>query len=126
MTTNTPTPKWWLAQYGWATNFESAVMSDTDNDGLRAWQEYLADTDPTSPTSQLVITDLAIETDGIRILWSGGQNSFQFLEKSDHLDSDNINWIGLFTNLPPTPASTNYLDVIGTNLTRFYRIRVVR
>ncbi|MDD4870921.1 MAG: IPT/TIG domain-containing protein, partial [Kiritimatiellae bacterium] len=126
MTTNSPTPKWWLDQYGWATNFESAVMSDTDNDGLQAWQEYLADTDPTSSTSTLAITDIVFEESGIRILWSGGQNSSQFLEKSDYLNSTGITWTNLFTNLPPTTVSTNYIDIPGTNQTRFYRIRAVR
>lgn len=26
-------PKWWLAQYGWAADFEAASLADNDGDG---------------------------------------------------------------------------------------------
>ena len=39
------TPDWWLALF----NVEET--SDTDNDHMLAWQEYVTDTDPTNPAS---------------------------------------------------------------------------
>ena len=49
--TSQGTPHWWLAQHGWTNDFENAALADTDNDGVPAWQEYLADTDPTDADS---------------------------------------------------------------------------
>ncbi len=46
------TPEWWLAQYGLETD-SAAALSDTDFDGLKAWQEYIAGTNPTNDTSTL-------------------------------------------------------------------------
>ena len=50
--TSNGTPEVWLAQYYGNTNdFESLDNSDTDEDGHRAWQEYVADTCPTNSKS---------------------------------------------------------------------------
>jgi autotransporter-associated beta strand protein len=40
------TPHWWLAQYGLPTS-DAGALGDTDNDGLAAWQEYQAGSNPT-------------------------------------------------------------------------------
>ncbi len=53
--TTNGTPEWWLAQYGLETD-SAAALSDTDFDGLAAWQEYIAGTDPTNSTSALRVT----------------------------------------------------------------------
>ena len=48
------TPYEWLASYGLTNGgatFDQAAVADTDTDGLSAWQEYIAGTDPTSPAS---------------------------------------------------------------------------
>ena len=45
------TPQWWLAQYGWTNDFDSAATNDYDNDGFFTWEEYIADTHPTNPES---------------------------------------------------------------------------
>ena len=50
------TPHWWLAQYGWTSNFDAAEAADTDGDGQSAGQEYLAGTVPTNATSALRVT----------------------------------------------------------------------
>jgi hypothetical protein len=51
-TTNHPTPYWWLAAYGFTSNFESAASSVGAN-GLPLWQSYLAGLDPTRAESRL-------------------------------------------------------------------------
>ena len=46
------TPYWWLEAYELVTNgYEYADGSDADGDGAYAWQEYLADTNPTNARS---------------------------------------------------------------------------
>ena len=48
------TPYSWLAQYG-LTNFDTDAVADQDMDGLLAWQEYIAGTDPTNAASCLKV-----------------------------------------------------------------------
>lgn len=43
------TPYWWLAQHGLAAN-DTGELYD-EGDGVPAWQEYVADTDPTNAAS---------------------------------------------------------------------------
>jgi hypothetical protein len=50
------TPYWWLAQYG-LTNFNAEAVDDQDKDGLSAWQEYIAGTDPTNIASSFRIVE---------------------------------------------------------------------
>ena len=47
------TPHWWLHEHFGATNYDDAAESDEDSDGVPAWQEYRADTDPTNAASFL-------------------------------------------------------------------------
>ena len=49
------TPYTWLAQYG-LTNFDADAMNDVDLDGLNAWQEYIAGTNPTNSASSFCVT----------------------------------------------------------------------
>jgi alpha-tubulin suppressor-like RCC1 family protein len=52
------TPKWWLyqANTNWSTNFDAAALADQDGDGMSTWQEYIAGTDPTDPSSVFSLT----------------------------------------------------------------------
>ena len=52
MTTNHPTPLWWLASFGYTNDFEAAVDMVGAN-GLPLWQSYIAGLDPTDPESRL-------------------------------------------------------------------------
>ncbi|MDB6031901.1 MAG: hypothetical protein JWM16_2239 [Verrucomicrobiales bacterium] len=54
-TTNHPTPLWWLASFGYKTNFETAVVSIGAN-GLPLWQSYTAGLNPTLASSQLKLS----------------------------------------------------------------------
>ncbi|MEI8242975.1 MAG: hypothetical protein WCI17_06880 [bacterium] len=51
------TPHWWLAQYGLSTNDVGALHED--GDGAAAWEEYVADTDPTNPASRFAIAAIS-------------------------------------------------------------------
>jgi hypothetical protein len=52
------TPYDWLYRYYDMANGETADDSDTDGDGMVAWKEYHADTDPTNRASCLRVTAL--------------------------------------------------------------------
>jgi hypothetical protein len=52
LTTNHPTPYWWLAAYGYTNNFEAAV-TNTGLNGMLLWESYIAGLTPTNPASQL-------------------------------------------------------------------------
>ena len=56
LTTNHPTPEWWLAQYGITNDMETAVNEDPDGDGAPTWQEWIMDTDPTNRLSVLAFS----------------------------------------------------------------------
>lgn len=67
------TPESWLAQfYPDATNYADAANSDTDHDGLTAWQEYRTGTDPTNSTSNLRISRLVPQATSNRVEWLSG------------------------------------------------------
>src|SRR2546425_8813935 len=52
LTTNYPTPYWWLASYGYTSNFENAATAIGAN-GMPLWQSYIAGLVPTNPNSQV-------------------------------------------------------------------------
>lgn len=45
------TPHWWLAQWGWITDFDTVESLDQDEDGLFTWEEYPYNTCPTNANS---------------------------------------------------------------------------
>jgi hypothetical protein len=52
LTTNHPTPYWWLASYGYSNNFETAANLIGTN-GIPLWQSYIAGLNPLLASSQL-------------------------------------------------------------------------
>ena len=115
---------WEQQHYGSWTNGQAA--SDGDGDGHNTLQEYLADTVPTNGASVLLITDISTNAGGNRIDWQGGVLVTQFVERCDSLTDTGATWTAIVTNNPPTPVTTNYVDVTVTNAAGFYRIRATR
>jgi hypothetical protein len=115
-------PHWWLAENGFSSPFDSAALSDSDGDGLLAWEEFYADTIPTNSASVLRIIGVDSSVDGIRILWQGGQDARQFLESCDFASSGE--WSTIFTNDPPTATETHFIHNLQEGALRFYRLRV--
>ena len=58
------TPHWWLAQYGLPTS-DAGALSDTDGDGLAAWQEYDVGSNPTS--APRIVTVVVTNRTAVRI-----------------------------------------------------------
>jgi Zn-dependent metalloprotease/subtilisin family serine protease len=121
------TPIAWLQLYG-LTNFNSEVEDtrDGDGDGKLAWEEYVCDTIPTNRDSVLSLLGVTHLTNGVEVQWKGGVLATQYLERAGSLYPMETPWTGLFTNIPPTSITNTWLDPVGTNVLRFYRVRVVR
>ncbi|NCD35086.1 MAG: hypothetical protein EOL87_16925 [Spartobacteria bacterium] len=68
-----PVPETWLeTYYPETTNYNETVFTDSDDDQMTAWQEYIAGTDPTSPGS--VLQTEAVEYNpgnGHVVTWQG-------------------------------------------------------
>ncbi len=119
VTSNTSTPEWWLARYGWSSGFEAAATNDADNDSVFTWQEYIADTIPTNGRSYLHFSDHRV---GL-VEWVGGTAVVQYLEST--LNLVGTNWTVLATNRPVTPV-TNTCPVSATATMMYFRVRAVR
>jgi lysophospholipase L1-like esterase len=62
-------PAWWLAQNGLATN-DAGALSDTDGDGMPAWQEWIAGTVPTNGMSRFEMAAQSLQGAEKTISWS--------------------------------------------------------
>jgi alpha-tubulin suppressor-like RCC1 family protein len=129
MTTNQPTPLWWMAQYGLTGNVEQVVLADSDGDRISNWQEYIAGTVPTNPASKLVVatpspiygTNAALA--GYAVNWSSVTGRVYDVEVVTNLLKNN--WIPLSgaTNLQGTAPVNTFTDTTATEA-KFYRIKV--
>jgi hypothetical protein len=62
-------PAWWLAQNGLATT-DAGALSDTDGDGMPAWQEWIAGTVPTNGMSRFEMAAQSLQGAEKTISWS--------------------------------------------------------
>lgn len=70
VTTNYPTPLWWLAARGYTNDFETVVTRPGAN-GLPLWQSYVAGLDPADPQSLPRLTvELAPGPGHVRLRWT--------------------------------------------------------
>jgi hypothetical protein len=99
LTTNHPTPHWWLASNGYTQNLEYAVLNIGSN-GLAVWQSYIAGLNPNDPNSQLrlrvtpgngnnVILQWNAVTGRVYTVWSStnGMNAFAPISSAANLPS---------------------------------------
>ena len=80
--TTNGTPYVWLNRYGLTNEYATADGTDDDHDGMTAWQEYQAGTDPADSNSVFRII-----SSGQQLVWTGGTNEantpFQVWRSSD-------------------------------------------
>lgn len=122
LTTNHPTPLWWLAAYGFTQNLESAVMALGSN-GVPVWQSYIAGLNPNNPNSQLRLW-LAPAANGgsVTLHWNAVAGRVYSVLSS-------TNPLGIFSPIPSAanlPASlTGFTNSINPASARmFYRLEV--
>ncbi len=127
MTTNQPTPEWWLAQYGISNNFEQAVLNDPDRDGMATYAEYLAGTDPTNRNSVLAFSGVAPELNGtgMVISWQGVEGKLYSLARGTNLTDVAPFGQHVSTNIPGVSPMNTETDktAVGTGQW-FYRIEL--
>ena len=118
------TPEWWLADYGFSNEFAAAELSDLDEDGLFAWQEFRAGTRPDDPLSLLAFETIAPDgTGGPAVLrWRSASNRFYNIWRSTNLMADYGR--RLATRLPAELPVNAYTDAVEGVETRFYWIEV--
>jgi len=124
-TATNDTPHWWLARYGLPANDVGALYDE--GDGMPAWQEYVADTDPTDKNSVLAVLGVTIEDGSVRLDWKGGQWATQYVERCFDLGYTSSVWRSVHTNADlPTPITNFLIDAGATNSVLFYRIKAER
>lgn len=122
LTTNYPTPHWWLAEYGYTNDFER-VVTNTGANALPLWQSYIAGLDPGDPASQLLLLGQPSPDGASYVLnWSPVPDRLYTLWSGTNL-------AGPFTPLPDAtdlPAGVrDFTNVMGAASSPcFYRISV--
>lgn len=58
----------WLQARGTTNNFDGADETDSDKDGMKAWEEFVADTDPTNANSVFAISGISTQGAGALVL----------------------------------------------------------
>jgi len=119
LTTNSPTPLWWLAANGFGSNPESAVNQRGAN-GMFVWQSYVAGLDPNNPSDQLKLA-LHHGTTGDVLSWNTVAGRVYSIRAGSDI-------AGEMTPLPGAedlPATTqSFTNSSSTPGTRFYRLEV--
>jgi hypothetical protein len=69
----------WIQKYYGVVDFEAIDIEDTDHDGMRTWQEFIAGTDPTNSASVFVILEQGYSGSSNYLRWYGTTNSGVFL-----------------------------------------------
>jgi hypothetical protein len=122
------TPELWLFQHGLTNDLPyEEETKDTDEDGMFAWQEYVADTDPTNGMSVLSITGVTRDGNSTRVDWKGGEWARQYIQVRQNLTATGELWTSIHTNANlPTPLINLLNSTEVTNDALFYRIKAER
>jgi Matrixin len=105
------------------TSTNAAPTADPDHDGYNNSAEYLAGTNPTNAASLLKIEQVKQTAAGTTITWqSGAGKHYQVLSRP-------LAGTGAFqpvgSPVTGTGATTQFLDVTGTNGIKFYRVQAI-
>jgi fibronectin type 3 domain-containing protein len=119
-------PEWWLASYGWTNDFDAASTNDADCDGMAAWQEYLAGTDPSDKLSVFMIRELMCLAGSNRLVWwtyTNWVNTPFTVERSTNLMGGG--WQKVDSNVGRTPPTNIWWDTAPVPAgPSFYRLIV--
>lgn len=119
-------PDGWQVGYFGIGNADAAPGANPDSDAMANLAEFLADTNPTNGASILMVTNIASGPVGNTIYWRGGVLATQYVDRCTNLLDEPVQWVTVFTNVPPTSILTNFLDSSTNNVLCFYRIRAAR
>ncbi len=120
VTTNHPTPLWWLSAHGLAGDPETAVSAVGAN-GMPAWQSYIAGLDPNDPASRLALRLSLLQPSGALVLgWNSVSGRHYTVLTTTNLAEPflplpgavRLGWpVNSFTNTAPDPFGLYRLEV---------------
>lgn len=116
------TPEWWLAQYGWSNDFDAAALADRDEDGMAAWAERVAGTDPTDARSCLAISAFS-NVPPLRVYFHSATGRVYRLQYRQDIATGNWHALPGQTNAVGT-GGRSWLDDTNPAGPRCYRIGV--
>ncbi len=118
-------PLAWLAQQGLTNGPGDALaMSDDDGDGLFAWQEFYAGTDPNNPSSVFAVVDFGFENGSNFVAWTGGTNGSSrpfIIESCPRVEQG---WQTVADAVSRSGSGLNIYWWPATNAAGFYRVGV--
>jgi uncharacterized protein YjiK len=119
------TPEWWLADHYWHTNdFNVLAMSDTDNDGMTAWEEHEAGTIPTNAMSKLEVEAIQGDEPFMVLHWSSVSNRIYSIWGSTNVLTNG--WWNIESNIPAVPPMNTWTVMPASADFEYYRIGVER
>jgi len=124
LTTNKPTPEWWLVHYGITNHFEEAVDLDADDDGIPTGDEYIMGTDPTNPVSYLHLDQISLEGSSCTMAWPCASNRVYDVQYGLTLSTGTWASAQGLTNLVPESGWVVITNVLDVEPIKHYRLRV--
>lgn len=117
------TPKWWLAQhYGHTNDFDALALSDSDGDGLAAWEEYWGGTIPTNVLDALRITAISPRSQGgARLRWPSLTDRLYTIYMATNILAPQ--WTHVFA-APGSGTDLTYTNPAALGDLRYYRLGV--
>lgn len=109
------TPNWWLTLHNVGENYD-------DGDNMSAWQEYVADTDPTNPASWFGIASIS-NLPAINIYFPSSSSRYYTLQKLDNLQSGNWSNVVTQTGIQGSGGADSLQDTSLADA-QFYRVQV--
>jgi hypothetical protein len=113
-------PDWWEEQYfGGGTN--GAAGDDTDNDGMKNWEEFIAGTNPTNNQSVFAFTFPGDSSAPNVLRWFSATDRYYELLKSTNLTTG---FSVLDSWILGTPPLNTYTDASASSAASFCRLIV--
>jgi hypothetical protein len=120
-TTNTGTPHWWLAQYGFTNDFEQESAGDPDGDGVPTCQEWVAGTDPTNNSDYLKFDLISLSETGLNLEFKSHDGRVYAIEGTTNV-MDSGTWTLVTNNISGNESILIVPDGASPSW-QFYRIR---
>jgi hypothetical protein len=110
---------WEIAYFG--DDETSDETTDTDEDGLKDWQEYRAGTNPNDETSLLRVLDgTRSPGEGLILRWSSESNRAYIIGRGETISGS----FAPIVTSPATPPMNTYTAGPSTNAVQFFRIEL--
>ncbi|MFH0880814.1 MAG: hypothetical protein V2A34_13950, partial [Lentisphaerota bacterium] len=128
LTTNHPTPQWWLAQHG-LVNFEEEVELDADEDGVPTGDEWVMNTDPTNGASYLhwsALEGVGEPESPLTAFVLSWPCATDRLYDVQYDPSDLLGWMPVdgMTNIAPNADWMVVTNALDGGAIKFYRLKV--